>query len=85
MPNLKKDIMAKVTIVRGSDWQGMYVDGVLVIEEHRLDINLVLSELVGKKVSVVRDIVLNPMDDMILQEFGNLPELEKDLYERSRN
>lgn len=37
--------MKKITIVNGDDWQGLYVDGRLIREDHRLQVDEVLISL----------------------------------------
>jgi hypothetical protein len=61
-----------VTVVRGDDWSGLYIDGVLVEEGHRLGVEDVLE--------VVRhlgpfDVETVDADQEWLESEGNLPKL----------
>jgi hypothetical protein len=62
----------KVTIVSGIDWEGMYVDGVLKVEGHSVDVECAL-EAVGLEVGCM---VAN---QSWLEDEGSLPEQLKDV------
>lgn len=59
----------KITFVDDdcSDWEGMYIDGKLVVEDHRLDLYQVL-DLIGVKYKYVQ------ADAEWLGECGRLPD-----------
>jgi hypothetical protein len=63
-----------VTFVDGDDWDGIYVDGNLKVENHCLDIGE-LCEATGIKVNIIAP------DEDWLAENGSLPELLKDVKE----
>lgn len=71
--------MAKVTTVIASDWQGMYIDGKKVHEDHRLRVDEVLNSLVGKKITETNSIELTPRQEGWLNEIGNLPDKLEDI------
>jgi hypothetical protein len=57
----------QVTIVDGDDWEGLYVDGRLVTEGHRVSVTEALNA-VGVSCEVVY------ADDHWLEEVGRLPD-----------
>lgn len=62
--------MAEVILARGDDWSGMYIDGVLVYEDHRLYPDSVVKALVEFTVDSFRQ---GDVDLEWLDEQGSLP------------
>lgn len=63
--------MSEVILARGADWSGMYIDGVLAYEDHRLYLDSVVKALVGYTVDSLRQ---GDVDLDWLDEQGSLPE-----------
>ena len=61
-----------VTYARGDDWEGLYIDGKLVLEDHSIDVRDIL-EAVGFKIKTVW------VDLDWLAETGSLPGNEDNL------
>ena len=57
----------KITIVDGDCWEGLYINGKLIIENHSLSIYDILEEIGVKYKHVL-------VDDEWLGKRGNLPE-----------
>lgn len=68
-------MMSKIVLVRGSEWEGLYVDGLLYSEDHTIDMR-VMVELSG---GTVRD--LTDKQDTRLGEDGGLPKTLSELEE----
>ncbi len=73
------DKTCAVTLAKGSDWQGVYIDGILTKEDHRISgedlLQIICSN--GKKVTVAKIV---EVDDDFLEEWGStFPEQESDL------
>ncbi len=64
---MAENVVPKVTIVETSDWQALYVDGKLKLENHNLSLVEVLG-ILGIIVEGVR------ADEKWLDDRGNLPE-----------
>lgn len=62
----------KLNFVTADDWQGLYIDGNLVLEGHSLSIKSILDILNIKHHSV-------EVDDEWMQEEGRLPERIEDI------
>lgn len=62
--------MSEVIFARGGDWSGMYIDGVLVYENHRLYPDSVIEALVGYTVGSLRR---GEVDFEWLDKQGSLP------------
>lgn len=65
--------MVELVIVIGDDWQGLYKNGVLFNEDHRISITAVLDALGGKEHSRSY-IYLNDAQKDLLNDLGGLPE-----------
>lgn len=60
----------RLTLVRGDEWEGVYLDNRLWIEGHRFSLAQVMHELGGKVVQFGD--VITP-DDVWLMDRGTLP------------
>lgn len=65
---------SKITFVDGDDWEGLYINNKLVLENHSLRISDVLKALGIKYESIIAD-------DEWLASCGNLPENLADVKE----
>lgn len=70
---------AIVVLVSGDDWEGMYLDGVLACEGHRLSARECLEALAGKTIASVTPL---GVDQRWLEARGDLPRLLKDIPRR---
>ena len=66
----------QVALVRADDWQGFYVNETLVMEDHQIEIQDVMPELVGK---IIDRFVLFDADSEWLAECGNFPKSLKEV------
>lgn len=64
----------KIVIVSGDDWEGLYIDGKIVDQGHRLRLEEVLR-LLGF------DVDCKEADNEWLEQYGNLPDKLKDVKE----
>lgn len=67
---------AEVVIASTEYWEGLYVDGKLVMEGHRVSRDDILRHLVGRSISSYRVMVVNPS---WLENRGFLPGSESEL------
>lgn len=67
--------MSEIVLVRANDWEGLYVDGALISENHSIDPHTIL-DLVGGKC-----IYLTSAQDHGLCDRGALPATLADLKE----
>lgn len=74
----------KITLVTNNDdWEGIYFDGVLMLEDHQLRPYDILY-LVQQSQAVVEDVVKLGVDDEWLYERGRLPKnLEDVVFENN--
>jgi hypothetical protein len=70
--------MVDLVIVIGNDWQGLYRNGVLFNEDHRISITAVLDALGGKE-HTRSYIYLNHAQEDLIDALGELPEDLEDL------
>ncbi len=59
--------MNRYTLVHACEWEGLYKDGVLLAEDHSVDIDILMQELGGEVVW------LTTAQDAALCEVGSLP------------
>lgn len=74
-----------INIVIADDWQGLYVNGILKFEAHRVDADIVL-EAVKREVTDCDGInnfkyAISLVDQNWMEEQGSLPEYIKDIPE----
>lgn len=63
----------KITLVTNyDDWEGIYFDGVLMLEDHRLHPFDIL-ELIVQSQSLVEEVVRKGVDEDWMYEYGRLP------------
>lgn len=73
-----------VTIFLGDDWQGLYIDGELQQQGHRLDLIRVLHNLKnhgGESITTIEEV--EEKGDWLMYE-GYLPETTKELFEKNK-
>lgn len=66
--------MATIVLVRGDDWEGLYVDGQLHTQGHSIDARHVLNLIGG------RAVYLSPPQDNALRDRGSLPAKLDDVF-----
>lgn len=62
--------MSKLTLVRGDDWEGIYIDGKLVTEGHSHDTMEAIKLAIARGVTEAETMWAN---DAWLQDEGSLP------------
>ncbi len=73
-----------VTIFLGEDWQGLYIDGELERQGHRLDLIPVLYSIKdhgGESITAIEEV--EEKGDWLMYE-GYLPETTKELFEKNK-
>lgn len=70
----------RLTLVRGDDWEGIYLDGALKREGHSFSLNRAIYEL-GNVCVVLGEVV--DVDEEWLIERGNLPARLADVKRRA--
>lgn len=63
--------MVKINYVTGDDWQGLYIDGGLVEENHSIRITDLLEILEDRKLLTFD---YHEVDQGYLEDLGNLPD-----------
>lgn len=66
-----------VVLVDADDWQAIYVDGCLAIQDHRVAQRWL--EDVGRAYLTFRVVYVTEADDELLQQMGHMPDFLADL------
>lgn len=69
----------RAVIVYGSDWEGLYLDGYLAEEGHRLDGESALRAVAFRKDTIEDVLVMDVRYN--LEDYGNLPQDFKEFLE----
>lgn len=73
-----------IDIIKADDWEGLYVDGTLCTESHRIDLEDIL-ECVKHKVDTLDDGItafeyaITYINQEWMEEMGSLPQLIEDI------
>ena len=69
----------KFMLVQGDDWEGLYLNGVLFDEEHKIGNRLLVGYMNIHKTLHVEFSSLNDQGNEWIQHEGNLPQLLNDI------
>lgn len=68
--------MIKINYVTGDDWQGLYIDGELIEENHSIRITDLLEMLEDRRLLTFD---YHEVDQRYLEDLGNLPDSFDDI------
>ena len=71
--------MRRLQLISVDDWQGLYLDGILITEDHSIEDPEIWIKVVSENNLTLDDFITRYIGDSVDEDFTNFPKELKDL------